>query len=392
MSNTTIQIKRSSVTTAPTSLSAGEQAYSYLSDKLFIGTSDGSGTIAIGGKYFIDQLNVAFAVANAAFGVANSSTVANQSYTIANAAFDVANAAFGKANSANVLAYNTGVGANAYAAAVGTSANAYSDATFLPKTGGTITSDLVVSGNLTISGQTTYANTQTLLIGDNILTLNNDLPADVAPSENAGLEVKRGSSANVGVIWNEAYDVWTFTNDGSTYLAIASNNDLQSANNYAGYLANTGRDAAMSVAASYYSTGNTHMVNTTNALRDYVNTSVTAANTFASSVGTSPNVYATAVGVAANTYAAAVGVSANAYAAVVGAAANTNAANASYLSTGTVVVARGGTGLNTLTTNGVIYGNGTGAVGVTSSGSEGNVLQVNGSGVPQFGMLDGGSF
>ena len=72
MSNTRIQIKRSSVTTTPVggSLAAAEPAYSYLSDKLFIG--DASGTpIAIGGRYFIDQLNVAFAVANAAYGVAN---------------------------------------------------------------------------------------------------------------------------------------------------------------------------------------------------------------------------------------------------------------------------------------------------------------------------------
>jgi hypothetical protein len=63
MANTTIQIKRSSVTTQPASLAAAEPAYSYLSDKLFIGDATGSSVIAIGGKYFIDQLNVAFSVA-----------------------------------------------------------------------------------------------------------------------------------------------------------------------------------------------------------------------------------------------------------------------------------------------------------------------------------------
>jgi hypothetical protein len=50
MANTVIQIKRSVATTAPTagSLSAAEPAYSYLSNKLFIGSSDGSQVIEIG--------------------------------------------------------------------------------------------------------------------------------------------------------------------------------------------------------------------------------------------------------------------------------------------------------------------------------------------------------
>ena len=51
--------------------------------------------------------------------------------------------------------------------------------------------------------------------------------------------------------------------------------------NYAGALSNTGRDAAMAVAAAYYSTSNNHMNNTVNAARDYTNTSVTSANNYA---------------------------------------------------------------------------------------------------------------
>lgn len=385
MANTTIQIKRSSTTVQPATLAAAEPAYSYLSDKLFLGDASGTGVIAIGGKYFIDQLNVAFAVANAAYGVANSSTVAN-------AAYDVANAAFGKANAANVLAYDTGIGANNYAGFMANAANSYATATYLPYTGGTITNDLVIAGNLTISGETTYANTQTLLIGDNIFVLNNDLPSGAAPSENAGMEVNRGSSLDVGIIWNEATDKWTFSNDGSAYLNIASNTDVESvavsanayadlvgssANNYAGFMANSSNAYTDSVGIA----GNT-----------YANLIGTSANAYADFVGAAGNAYAVVVGSSSNAYASVVGTSANAYADVVGGAANTNAANASYLSTGTVVVARGGTGLNSITANGVIYGNGTGAVGVTAAGVEGNVLQVNNSGIPTFGMLDGGSF
>jgi hypothetical protein len=84
--------------------------------------------------------------------------------------------------------------------------------TKLNSSGGTLSGDLVVTGNLTISGQTTYANTQTLLIGDNIITLNADLPISVAASENAGIEVNRGSNSNVYLRWDEGIDTWVANN------------------------------------------------------------------------------------------------------------------------------------------------------------------------------------
>ena len=53
----TIKIKRSTTTASPTSLSAGELAYSDNSDKLFIGAPADSAVIAIGGKLYIDMLD-----------------------------------------------------------------------------------------------------------------------------------------------------------------------------------------------------------------------------------------------------------------------------------------------------------------------------------------------
>jgi fibronectin-binding autotransporter adhesin len=82
----------------------------------------------------------------------------------------------------------------------------------------TITGDVTVSGNLTVSGTRTYVNTTTLDVGDNIVTLNADLGA-VAPTENAGLEIMRGTSANVQFLWDETNDRWS-TN--SQPLAISS--------------------------------------------------------------------------------------------------------------------------------------------------------------------------
>jgi len=73
-------------------------------------------------------------------------------------------------------------------------------------------------GNLTVSGTTTSINTETLTLDDNIIILNNNATGD--PSENAGIEVERGSSTNVALRWNESSDKWEFTNDGTTYADI----------------------------------------------------------------------------------------------------------------------------------------------------------------------------
>jgi len=85
----------------------------------------------------------------------------------------------------------------------------------------TIDDNLIVSGNLTVSGTTTTVNTATLNIADNIITLNSDY-ATGAPSENAGVEVLRGSSTTVSIRWNETTDKWQFTNDGSTYTDLGA--------------------------------------------------------------------------------------------------------------------------------------------------------------------------
>ena len=85
--------------------------------------------------------------------------------------------------------------------------------------------DLTVSGNLTVSGTTTTLNTETLTVNDNIIVLNNN--ASGAPSENAGIEVERGSSTNVQLRWNETTDVWELTVNGSTYSPIVTELELE---------------------------------------------------------------------------------------------------------------------------------------------------------------------
>lgn len=82
-----------------------------------------------------------------------------------------------------------------------------------------ITGSLTVGGDLTISGSATYVNTEIVTINDNIVLLNSNEAG--TPSQNAGIEVERGTSTNVSLLWNETNDQWTLTNDGTNYQAVA---------------------------------------------------------------------------------------------------------------------------------------------------------------------------
>lgn len=105
-----------------------------------------------------------------------------------------------------------------------TSLTNYVNSTFVRLTSAsqTITGDVVVAGNFTVSGTTTTVNTQELNVADSIINLNSDVSPSTSPSENAGVSINRGSAANVSIIWNESTDRWTFTNDGSSYSNIGS--------------------------------------------------------------------------------------------------------------------------------------------------------------------------
>ena len=105
----------------------------------------------------------------------------------------------------------------------------------------TFSNDVVVSGNFTVSGTTTTINTETLLLEDNIITLNSGTSG--APSQNAGITVDRGSSADVFLQFNETTDLWQFTNDGSTYYTIATSTDTLSEGSTNLYFTNARADA-----------------------------------------------------------------------------------------------------------------------------------------------------
>ena len=232
MANTTIQLKSSTVTAAPTSLVRAEPAYSYASNTFFIGSPDGTGAIAIGGKFYLDQQQTIFNSVNAAFTAANSGAAQSGAYNHANSAFDTANgavavnvtqnnsidAAFVHANAAFLAANNaTDTYVRNHANAAFARANNSLDA----NTGGTITGDVVINANLFVNGTTTYVNTVNQLIGDNIITLNADLPQDGNPTQDAGFEVERGIQPNSSILFIESAAKWSANNGNASFFLAA---------------------------------------------------------------------------------------------------------------------------------------------------------------------------
>jgi len=162
--------------------------------------------------YFGGQLSTYYANATVA-GTAYANAVANAaSDATTKAATAYSNAISTASSDATTKAATAYSNAIAYAAS-----NTYVYTTFAPIASPTLTglltaNNVTITGNLTVSGTTTYVNTTNLNIGDNIITLNADLGAS-APSENAGLEIMRGTSANVSLLWDETSDYWSFSSN-----------------------------------------------------------------------------------------------------------------------------------------------------------------------------------
>ena len=82
----------------------------------------------------------------------------------------------------------------------------------------TVTGNLSIGGNLDVQGSINSISTTEVNIVDNKVVLNTNVTG--APSADAGLKVNRGTSTDVEVLWNEAADQWTLTNDGTNYHEI----------------------------------------------------------------------------------------------------------------------------------------------------------------------------
>jgi hypothetical protein len=352
MTNTVIQIKRSVASNSPNdgTLEAAELAYSFLSDKLFTGNSSGTGIIEIGGKYWTDATTAAFLKANNA----------------------------------------------------------------LPLTGGTITGDLSIVGNLFLSGNTSFINVSTFTVSDPLIYLaSNNYTSDIVDIGFIASYVNTtGQNVHTGLFRDhttkeyylfQGYDKEPLNNHidptGNNITYAFLNADIRANSIFLkGQDVSDLLDAVSNVSnAKMFST---FVVDGTSLVADQINdtmtiTSANGISLVADAGADSFIIGMTATGVTPSTYGSAdkVGVfTVNEWGRITSASNASISIDASAITSGNVSVSRGGTGIETFTQNGILFGNTTNALQVTSAGTEGQVLQASSTGIPGFAMLDGGSF
>lgn len=91
--------------------------------------------------------------------------------------------------------------------------------------GATFAGNLKVNGNLTVSGGVTSTFSETVLIEDNFITLNSNVITGT-PTENAGISISRGASAQTHLRWNETSKRWQYTNNGTDYYNLISSSPI----------------------------------------------------------------------------------------------------------------------------------------------------------------------
>jgi hypothetical protein len=552
MANTVIQLKYSNVTGTPPSLNLAEPAYSNVSNKLCI--DDGTGVVAIGGKYYTQLIDAATAegiantivrrsadghfngnrvfantinantaviqngynlydFANAAFTQANTALeqggviaggYANSAFAQANTALQYAtsagsyaNSAYSEANNATFLAEDAlqhAGSAGSYANSAHTQANtattdaatadqkavsagsyansAYAHAnTRYSSSGGTISGDVAITGNLIVQGNTTTYEVDTYTVNDPIVLFANNNLSNVVDIGFAAHYVENSTTKHTGLVKDVSENKYFLfdnyephiqeehtLNIANPTLAVANlvanlitdsalirGYDPINHANAAYFAANTADQRAVtsgdyansaylqantatqyatsagSYANSAYGQANTGTSlaqaafdvannavggtatdgfarNTANAASSYANSAYTQANTattLAQAAFDVANTDLTFISAASGSYGSATAVptfNLEANGRISSITTTTIALDASAITSGTLGVARGGTGNTAFTSNHVIIGNGTGALTTTGSSTEGHLLTINSLGVPTFQHLNGGTF
>ena len=95
----------------------------------------------------------------------------------------------------------------------------------------TMDGDYIITGNLTVQGTRTEIVSETVLIADNIITLNSNFLTGT-PTENSGWEVSRGSLANSSIQWDETNDWFKLISAGTDLGRIITTADEGSGNNF----------------------------------------------------------------------------------------------------------------------------------------------------------------
>ena len=205
-------------------------------------TADQKGTSA--GSYAngaFAKANTANTLAQAAFDAANSAAGtfaqasfnhANAAYQTANSASSYANGAFTAANTADQRAVTSGSYANSAYAAANTadqkavSAGSYANGAFavanskVSSTGGTISGDLTITGNLNVEGNTFTVNVTTLSVEDSLIQLANGNITDTIDIGFVGHYSNGTANVHTGLVRHAADDTYYLFKD---YLPDPSN-------------------------------------------------------------------------------------------------------------------------------------------------------------------------
>lgn len=523
MANTNILIKRSTSVGRPGSLLAGELAYSYASNTIFIGSPTGNGVVNVGGQYYTSQVDAATASntattlvkrdANGQFsgrldGIAGKADVITNARNFSISGGDITASAQSFDGSAAItlsasLNAVPSLGAGTYgsqtqipviqvaangrvmnvttstisttlstAADSGTGsvnllndtirfvgaqgittsdsgntvtfdvdntvvrANAFTGGTQTINTGLTIgaNNDLTVTGNLFVFGNTTTFNIDQFEIQDPLLLLGTGNYFTDTFDIGFASHYNDGQNAHTGLIRDAGTKEYHFF-QGYTGELNANNNinlsdpSYREANVRAQFF--KGNVIAGTIAAnSITTTGNVtvggNLVVTGDIVIDDLQVDVITANTLTlTNALTVPNggtgktsftsgqiiigsgvngltQIANSTVAVGQTFGSASNVAAfvtDVYGRVVSVTNTAISIDTSQITSGILGVVRGGTGLATITTNGITYGNGTGAVGVTSAAGTSDqswsnqILTVTNSGVPVWTTaLDGGQF
>jgi hypothetical protein len=466
MANTVIQLKYSNVTSVPPTLNVAEPAYSNVSNKLFI--DDGTGVVAIGGKYYTDIVDAATTAStpntlvlrgadgSASFNVVtanlfsgsfqgNADTAskwlapidlglagdatgnvsidgsANVTLTVDLTASGVAAGTYGGTtniavftvatdgrvtSAANVsvatdltIAGDTGndtlslltdtltfVGGDGITSVVDGDGNnvAFSvDNTVIRTTGDqTITGDLAITGNLVITGNTITQDVSTISTEDSLIKLAANNVADAIDIGFYG-QYTNGGTKYSGLVRDATDGIFKLFTDeevdptDNVVAYGAENRATIEANFTGGNVSALFSDIAVSdggTGRGSFTEGAIIIGNTTGGLLELANT------------GTS-GTYGTA-----NTIPV---LSTDAYGRVSAVTNTAIAIDTSQLISGTLGIARGGSGASSFTVKGVIVSDQsstTGALSALTSPTEGHVLQINSSGAPTFAHLNGGTF
>jgi len=85
-----------------------------------------------------------------------------------------------------------------------------------------ITSDVVITGNLTVTGTSTEIVSTDTAITDRVITLNDGETGAGVTGVTSGIEIDRGSSTNARLVYDESSDTWKLDNGSGSLVAIAT--------------------------------------------------------------------------------------------------------------------------------------------------------------------------